>query len=158
MNMFTREDVYKQLRLLPAEERVEMTDKLLAAGSNAELLEDDRVRETLLRAVPFIPFPIGWTVTYTEPDGAFLRFLVSDAEEGNASVYLDMLNDFGVYASCPYWEAYGFGEEPDRCSLTDVRGLIEIIRRQMQSNPPEQLGDYFKAFGEFMHRNLLPPE
>lgn len=157
MNMFTREDVYGQLCLLPEAERVEMTDKLLAAGSNAELLEDDKVRETLLRAIPFIPFPIGWTVTYIEPDGAFLRFLVSDAGEGNASVYLDMQNDLGVQ-SCPYWEAYGFGEEPDRCFLTDVRELVEIIGRQMQPYTQEQFEEDYKAFGEFLVQNLLPQE
>ena len=157
MNMFTREDVYEQLRLLPEEERVEMTDKLLAAGSNAELLLDDKVWETLLRAIPFIPFPIGWTVTYIEPDGAFLRFLVSDAEEGNASVYLDMQNDLGVQ-SCPYWEAYGFGEEPARCFLTDVRELVEIIRRQMQPYTQEQFEEDYTAFGEFLVQNLLPKE
>lgn len=82
--------------------------------------------------IPFIQFPSSWFVKPIYPfAGAMTRFLVSEDEVKDVSVYLDCHNNLG-YADGPYWEVYPVDDGTARCKMEDVESLLKFIQQGLE--------------------------
>lgn len=81
---------------------------------------------------PVIPFKPDWKIRIIPPyNGAAVRFHVLH-ENTFVSVFADVENNLGVLfdeegESVPYWEVYPIDGDYQRCELSEVNVLIELI-------------------------------
>ena len=88
---------------------------------------------------PVIPFRPEWKVRIIPPfNGASVRFHVLH-ENGFVSVFADVENKLGVLFDegdrVPFWEVYPVDGDCQKCKLSDLNELIELIDKSL-----EQLG------------------
>lgn len=95
---------------------------------------ETKVEEALKKTpVPWIRFPADWEVQIVFPFcGAAVRFLV---RRGNrqVSIYGDYFDCLGSQGE-PYWEVYPVGDDVGRCAISDVRELLNMIRKALEGS------------------------